>query len=88
MGSATTRSESPIQNTDVYAGIRFHLYQLVLHNPEGPELNQTWIVVSLQDGLTLTDPNFDRRITYSESEIQEQEFNPRYGVDGAPLFAY
>lgn len=88
MGSATTVSESPIRNTEVYSGITFHLYQLVHHNPRGPELNQTWVVVSLRDGLTLADPDFDRRITYTECEIREQEFNPRCGVDGTPLFAY
>jgi hypothetical protein len=88
MGGTTTVSASPIRNTETYAGITFHLYQLVHHDPNGPELNQTWVVVSLRNGLTLADPDFNRRITYTEREIRQQEFDPECSVDGTPLFAY
>ena len=88
MGGTTTSSGLPIRNTETYAGITFHLYKLVHHDPEGSELDQTWVVVSLRDGLTLADPDFDRRIAYTEHEIREQDFDLKCGVDGTPLFAY
>lgn len=88
MGSTTTASKSSLQFTETYAGITFHLYQLVHHTPKGPELNQTWIVVSLRNGLTLADPDFDRKIAYTEHEVRKQDFDLKYGMDGTPLFAY
>lgn len=77
-----------VVTTAAYAGVTFHLFQAVRHVPQGSELNETWVVVSLDRGLTLADLEFNKRRSYTESEIRDAEFTPQYAGDGTPQFAY
>lgn len=87
---STDRSAQPIRNfpcTEVIGGRRFHLFQHVLLNADGPS-PKSRVVVSLEDGITLADLNFNWTSSYSEADIATESIQPQTADSGIPVFAY
>lgn len=66
---------------------RIPLFQTVEYNGTGDGVAE-WIVTSVENGVTIADPDFEKRMTITESGIVDGKIVPQYTVEGAPRFGY
>lgn len=78
----------PVTTTRGYAKGNLHLYQAVRHRPSPGEDLKTWVVTSLDDGVTLKSPDFQEKIEYGQTSIPETPLYPQEARTGVPVFGY
>lgn len=85
---STRLGTQEIANSATYNGTRFHLHQLVTTHPAGSDGNRRhWIVVGLEDGLTLATPDFEEEMEYPAEKIPDS-IEPQCAETGEPIFGY